>query len=329
MTVLKWLVAAVVVFTAVFSGAFAGLAHRAGLFYLVLGWAAVALLGFSRREIGTAFRHAAGRPGTREDLGRSAHFWEAAARNAWILGALGSALNFTGVMGGGSGGIADLSAQMIRSLIVTLYGAVLAVVCLVPALKLGSLAGATPPGKAAAPVVPGRPAVFERVLGGALLAAVLAATVYASVAGSPQDGPLPLAKVMLHGPAILVVLGGAVALFLFTGAGTGARGLTLGFAVTGLVALLAGFIQALLGFARANIHEIAAAIAFIISASTFALLGLGAVAAPLEDREVMDGRREGPGPLSRMFWVVYPLLTFIFLVLTFIMVVTPMVKKGA
>jgi hypothetical protein len=29
-----------------------------------------------------------------------------------------------------------------------------------------------------------------------------------------------------------------------------------------------------------------------------------------------------------LFWVVFPLLTFIFLILTFIMVVTPMVKPG-
>ena len=68
--------------------------------------------------------------------------------------------------------------------------------------------------------------------------------------------------------------------------------------------------------------------AFIISASLFALLGLVVIAAPLEDREVMEGRRERPGPLSRMFWIVFPLLTFIFLLLTFIMVITPMKKQG-
>jgi len=35
-----------------------------------------------------------------------------------------------------------------------------------------------------------------------------------------------------------------------------------------------------------------------------------------------------PGPLSRMFWVVFPLLTFFFLLLTFIMVITPMKQPG-
>jgi hypothetical protein len=43
----------------------------------------------------------------------------------------------------------------------------------------------------------------------------------------------------------------------------------------------------------------------------------------------MDGRRQGAGPLSRMFWVLLPLVTFLFLVLAFILVVTPMkVKAG-
>jgi len=133
---------------------------------------------------------------------------------------------------------------------------------------------------------------------------------------------------MLHWPAILVVLGGTIALALFMGAGAGARALTLGFAMTGLIGLLTGLIQALFGFVHTNIQEIAAAAAFLISASLFALLGLVVIAAPLEDREVMEGRRERPGGLSRMFWIVFPLLTFIFLLLTFIMVITPMKKPG-
>jgi hypothetical protein len=157
---------------------------------------------------------------------------------------------------------------------------------------------------------------------------VLALTVIFIVEGQPQAGPLPMGKLLLHGPAVLVVLGGAIALALFIGAGAGARALTLGFAVTGLIALLTGLIQALFGFVHTSIAEISAAVAFIVSASTLTLFGLVAVAAPLEDREVMEGRREGPGPLSRFFWVLLPLLTFVFLVLTFVMVVTPMTKPG-
>jgi hypothetical protein len=304
-----------------------------GLLFLILGSVAAALMGFNGREIGRAFRLAAGRPGTDVERRRSAYFWQAAARNAWMLGALGSALNFTLALASESGGLGDVAHRMIQSLLVMLYGLVLAAVSLVPAMKLAgksemarsqekpSAAGLSGPGPVA-------PMIFERVTGYTLFAAVLGLTVFFLLRGQPPGGPIPLAKVILHGPAILIVFGGAIALALFMGAGAGACAWTLGFAMTGLVALLMGLIQAMFGFAHTNMQEISAALAFIIAASFFALLGLVAVAAPLEDREVMEGRREGPGALSRMSWVVFPLLTFIFLLLTFIMVVTPIQKPG-
>jgi hypothetical protein len=306
--------------------------NKAGLLYLVFGSVAAALMGFTVPEIAAAFRQAAGRAGTDASRRRSAHFWEAAARNAWMLGALGSALNFTIALGSDSGGISGISGRMVQSLVVMLYGLVLAVVCLIPAMKLaeaGTPAGPAAQGTQAAPAR--RPAglvASGRVLGYVLFAATVAATILFLMGGQARGGPLPLNKVLLHGPAILVVFGGAVALALFAGRGVGARALTLGFAMTGVIALLMGLIQALFGFAHTNIKEISSAIAFIITAAAFALLGLVAVAAPLEDREIMDGRRDKAGPFSRLFWVVFPLLTFICLVLTFIMVVTPMTKPG-
>ena len=307
--------------------------NKAGLFFLVFGSFAVAFLGFSRREIGAAIRHAAGSAGPPEDLKQAAYFWEAAARNAWILGVLGSVLNFTIVLGGDSGGIADTSNRMIQSFIVTLYGLVLAVVCLAPAMKLAGKVEKPrsqegPPAVGISRPAPVQSMLFERVTGAILFVGVLGLAVFFPTRGQAQSGPIPLVKVILHEPAILVIFGGAIALALFMGAGAGARAWTLGFAMTGLVALLMGLIQALFGFVHTSLQEISAALAFIIAASSFALVGLVAVAAPLEDREIMEGRRERPGPLSRMFWVVFPLLTFIFLVLTFIMVVTPMKQPG-
>ena len=323
----RWLFAAAFVFAIVLSGLFSGMANRAGLFYLATGSVAVALMGFSRPEIGTAFRHAFGSAAPRESLRRSAYFWEAAARNAWMLGVLGSTLNLTIALGGDSGGIQDISNRMIQSFVVTLYGLVLAVLCLVPATKLAALAerGTGVPDPGPGPV---RSGLFERAAGYVLFAAVLGLTLYFLVEGRPQIGQLPIVSVFLHGPALLVVLGGSIALALFMGTGAGARALTLGFGLTGLVGLLMGFIQALFGFVHTSVREISAAIAFIISVALFALLGLVAVAAPLEDREVMEGRRRGPGWLSRMSWIVFPLLAFVFLLLTFIMVITPMKQPG-
>jgi uncharacterized membrane protein len=219
---------------------------------------------------------------------------------------------------------------MIQSFIVVLYGLVLAVVCLVPAIKLSSrrekagLRGKAEPGTEAAAFGAVRTTVPDRILGYVLFAAVLVLTVAFLAKGQAQVGPLPIGRLLLHWPAYLVVFGGTIALALFIGGGAGARAWTLGFAMTGTICMLMGLIQALFGFVHRNIGGIASAVAFIISASMLTLLGLVAVAAPLEDREVMEGRREGASPLSRFFWVVLPLLAFIFLILTFIMVVTPL-----
>ncbi len=328
--ILRWLFAAAFVVAAVLSGLFSGLMNKAGLFYLVFGSVAVALMGFSGREIGAAFRSAAGRPAAESESRRAAFFWEAAARNAWILGVLGSTLNFTIVLGRESGGIEDTGNRMVQAFIVSLYGLVLAVICLVPALKLmngieGRGGPQPPPVSGNFEVFPDRPTAIGRAIGYILFAAVLGSTLYALTKGRPQSGVLSVAKVMFHGPAILVVAGGAIALALFLSAG--ARGLTLGFATTGFISLLMGFIQALFGFMHRSINDIVSAIAFIISASSCSLLGMLVIAAPLEDREVTQGRRERPSPISRMFWIVFPLLAFIFLVLTFLMVITPMKQK--
>ena len=328
---LRWLVVAAFIVAALFSGLFKGLMHRAGGLYLVLGSIAAALMGFSTREIGAAFRAAAGRPASRDASRRAAYFWEAAARNAWILGVLGSLLNFTIVLGVQSSGIEDQSARMIQAMIISLYGLILAVVCLVPAMKIGTRLEGEASAEAtfeagALPARPDRSSVFGRIFGYVLFAAALASTVYFMSGGQPQNGVLPFGKVFLQVPSILVIAGGTAVLALFMG--SGARALTLGFAMTGFISFLAGFIQALLGFTHRNIQTIAAAISFMISASLFALLGLGVIAAPLEDREAMGRRLEGPGALSRMFWIVFPLLALIFLVLIFIMIVTPMKQKA-
>jgi hypothetical protein len=339
--VLRWLFAAAFIFAVVASGLFTGLMNKAGLFYLMFGSIAAALMGFTGREIAAAFRQAAGRTGTKDDRRKSAYFWEATARNAWILGGLGSALNFIIALSRESNGIIDVSSRMIQSLIIMLYGLVLAVICLVPAMKLAGLAEkgagagsgedgrlASEGGPASPALPPGRTISADRVVGYGLFGAVLALTVAFILKGQPPAGGLPIGKLLLHAPAYLVVIGGAIALALFAGAASGARSWTLGFAMTGLIGLLLGLIQALFGFVHRDVGEIATAVAFIISTASLTLLGLVAVAAPLEDREVMDGRREGPAPLSRFFWVLLPLLTFIFLILTFIMVVTPLTKPG-
>jgi len=170
--------------------------------------------------------------------------------------------------------------------------------------------------------------LFERTIAYLHRLVILGLMFYFLVRGVPQDGPMPAVNIMFHGPAALVVIGGSIALALFLGAGAGAKALTFGFGMTGFIALLIGLIQTMFGFVHGDIKEIAAAVAFILSASLYALLGLVLIAGPREDRELMDGRRERPGRLSRMFWRIFPLLTFLFLILTLILIITPMKKPG-
>ena len=162
-TVLTWLFAAGLVAAAAATGLFSGLKNTGGLVFLLLGITTAALMSFSPREIGTAFRHASGAPGSIEGLRRSARVWEAAARNAWIIGVLGSALGFTAVLGGGSGGIQETSLGMARAFIVALYGLILAVACLVPALKLAGAAGRLPSDDRPDLIRPALPVSSERL----------------------------------------------------------------------------------------------------------------------------------------------------------------------
>jgi len=333
MPIFKWIFGAAFVIAVVVSGIFSGLGHGPGLYFLLAGSIAAVLMGFSGREIAGAFGFAARRRGTAKELEKAAYFWEACARNAWILGVLGSTLNFTIALGRESGGIESISNRIVQALIVAFYGLVLAVLCLVPAAKVRgqldlSRAAAFPRQSESEAMIFGEIPVAGRILGYVLFVAVLATAGYALTRGTAQNGPLSVGKILFHWPAILVVVGGTIVLAVFMGKGMGGRAWTLGFALTGLVSLLMGFIQALFGFVHRNIGEIASALSFIVSACSFALLGMLTVGAPLEDREIMGDRRENAGPLSRMFWVIFPLLAYIFLLLAFLMVITPMKQPG-
>jgi hypothetical protein len=125
-------------------------------------------------------------------------------------------------------------------------------------------------------------------------------------------------------PSLLVVLGGTTALVLFVGNGAGGHTFTFGFSVTGLLGSLMGFIQVLLGFAAASIEVVTIAMTFVLSSCLYALLGMMLVGAPLEDRALKRSPSARYSIISRVAWYVYPLLTLIFIVITFILVLTPM-----
>jgi flagellar motor component MotA len=258
-------------------------------------------------------------------------FWEAAARNAWMTGVLGTILNFIVALCTFSGGIADVASRMAASFLATVYGIVLAVICAVPAWKLGEILRfqtarnisqtALNPASAEA-----KSLRFENVLGYLLFLVAMSWMVFNPVVGVAYLNFSPFDWI-IHWPALLVVLGGTIALVLFVGGDGAGRILMPAFAITGLIGSLLGFIQVLLSFASRKIYLVSAGITFVIASSFVAMLGMMIVGGPLEDRLVKQGRMDKPSGLSRAAVYGFPLLALIFLVVALILVITPM-KKG-
>ncbi len=292
----------------------------------------MALMSFSTSEIGAAFKHAAGVPGVGEDIQKSALFWESASRNFWMLGILGSLINFVIALSTSGGGIEGIASRAAATFICVVYGMIMGVICFVPGWKLRE--------KLQREIFEEAPETHEKSRQGATAAfnleniigyiLFLSLTSWAIVVSplSLQASRFKPWDWIIYWPSILVVLGGTIALVLFVGNSASGRSFTLGFFVTGLIGSLMGFIQVLLGFASREIEGIASAVTFIISSCFVAWLGMMLIGAPLEDRMVKSGKINKYSLSSRLAWYIYPLVILIFLIMTFVVVVTPIVKKG-
>jgi disulfide bond formation protein DsbB len=306
------------------SGRFATYFDPFGLFFIILGGAAGALMTFSGGEIKAAFALACGARGSPDELCRSVLFWEAAARNFWILGILRSILSFVVAVGSLTGGLAGLTLGLANSLLAALYGMVLTAICYVPYWKLaGQHHHALPAGRAL-PSAAGAEGEFGRwkfshIAGYAIFVALLLSTIL-MLPKAEIGGAL---KWIVYWPSLLVVFGGTLALLLFLGNTARESAISPAFAVTGLIGTLTGFIQTLLGLAAGNIETVASAVTFILSSCFAALLGMFLVGAPLEDRAAKRIGELDRSPLSRAAWYVFPLMALLFLVAVFLLVVTP------
>ncbi len=295
-----------------------------GLIFVFVGGIAGALMTFSGSEIKAALAHARGMPGSEDEAGQSAVFWEAAARNFWIVGVLRSILNFVISLGSLSGGLAALTSGLANSLLAALYGAVLAVVCYVPYWKLEwhRRRALTPGGESiSAPSARGETGswALTHFVGYALFVALLLSTLL----GSKLTGAGAAAGWIVYWPSLLVVFGGTLALLLFLGDAAFASAISPIFAVTGMIGCLMGFVQVLLGISAGSIEAMSSAITFILSSCFAALLGIFLIGAPLEDRGAKGSGAAARTPLSRAAWYVFPLLALVFLVMVFVLVVTP------
>lgn len=298
-----------------------------GLLFVIVGGAAGALMTFSGGEIRAAFAHAGGALGSADELGQSALFWEAAARNFWMLGVLRSILSFVISLGSLSGGLAALTSGLAHSLLAALYGMVLTVICYVPYWKLeGQRRRPHPPDSTMTPALPARGEInnwqFSHLVGYALFVVILVTTLL-----RPPVTEIGAAlRWIVYWPSLLVVFGGTLALLLFLGNAVHESAISPGFAVTGLIGSLMGFVQTLLGISAGSIEDISSAVTFILSSCFAALLGMFLLGGPLEDRAAKGSGETTRTALSRASWYVFPLLALVFLVAVFVLIVTPFEK---
>ncbi len=298
-----------------------------GLLFVLVGGIALLLISFPGPDIWRALRHAAGCPGSDAELRNSTHFWEAAGRGFWILGGLRSILSiivgFASMATQQYAGLAAILVFLIRSLLSTLYGSLLAVICFVPCWKLmgklQSRLSAPNAERIETPAAIRHPGWgFGTLIGYVLFLAALVTTVH-------LRNPLMLWTV--YRPSLLVVLGGTLALMLFLGGNNARLTPSAAFAGMGLIGSLMGFIQMLHGMTNPGpqgIGHVAGALTFVLSSCFTALLGMALIGAPLEDRAIKIGRVGAPSAFSRVSWYVFPLLSLIFLVLVFNMIILPL-----
>jgi hypothetical protein len=159
---------------------------------------------------------------------------------------------------------------------------------------------------------------FGAFIGYALFVAVLVSTLHL---------PRPLMVWTVYRPSLLVVVGGALALIVYMGGNNARLTPSAAFAGMGLIGSLMGFIQMLHGMTDPGpqgVGHVAGALAFVLFSCFTALLGMALIGAPLEDRAIREGRVGAPSVFSRVSWYVFPLLSLIFLVLVFNMLIIPL-----
>ena len=328
---LRILIIAALVSALIMSGRSTDFLSAPGLVYMLLGCAAMALMGFSASEIGLAFKHATGRAGAREELQKSAYFWETSVRNVWNLGVLGSIIGFITALGSSEGGLLGIMFRMSRSFLTTVYGMVLGVIFLVPALKLIQKLRKIKQEELSEEYEVlteniSKKFRFENIFGYVLFIAVMGWIIISSLSSMQIDSPIKSSQFFTYWPSFLVVVGGTIALVIFIGNGISGQLFTLGFALTGLLGTLMGFVQALLGMSTRNIKDVASAVTFIISSCFVALLGIMLIGAPLEDH-TFRAEKKRERTLSRIAWFVFPMVVLIALALAFLLVITPIKRE--
>ena len=325
----------------VLSGKFTRLMNVPGLVFVVVGCAAMILIGYSLEEILSAFKHAFGKEGSRRALKKSVDFWKSAVRNAFMVGVLGTLMGYV-IQMRALKGIATLFGAVGTRFLSTIYGLILAAIFAVPVTVLSRrLNGLTESSQEsdfesqgtdlevgdefARESGSGRLA-FSSVFGYALFIALM--VLIALAAPAVDHSPLPpMWLFFFYWPSLLVVAGGALALLLFMGDIRKGQNVVLSFGFAGLIGSLVGLVQTLQGMSFGRIQDVAAAITFIVSSCFISLIGMMLIGVPLEDR-AFSGTEDLPfKKRSLIACYGFPLVTLLYLALITILIVTPIRKN--
>jgi TonB family protein len=324
------LILALMAFAGIKSGHFSDFVNLYGFLFVLVGGIALILVGFSFEEIRCAFSHVTGASGNDAEIRRSIYFWEAAGRNFWMLGGLhcvlGIILGFDAMKTEENAGVSSVLGMMSRSLLDSFYGILLALICFIPCWKLIERlsSGLSDIKRDASIATIGRVRFqYRMVIGYVLFFAAFFLTI-PNLSTSLLWNTLP---VIVYWPALLVVLGGTLALALFIGGIKSGPPLSMTFAFMGLIGFLTAFIQMLFGITSAEIRSVVSATVFILSSLFVALLGMLLLGAPMEDYAVRTGRVVKPSIFSRVSWYGLPLLTLILVPLMIVIITTPIPRN--
>lgn len=290
---------------------------------IAVGDVALLLLGGWRLSLLPALLHAAGRGGRAEELRCSAGLWSAAARNAWVLTALAALVQLGRAFGTGPSSLGGLAASLLGIAFVSVAGVALAGVMALPPLHLRMRSGPVADAPVAEQAASSPPASDRLAAwaGGLLLLAVLAWALALSDLGTRP------ATWLLHWPAVLVVAGTTVAIALYLGDPSSGTTLTASLTAAGTLGTLAGLAQALHGFGAASIEVVTSGIVLALGSSFSALTGLAMIGLPRLDRATAQGAAPRPHALARAAPWVLPALALLTVVLTAIMVMTPITRR--
>ncbi len=316
---------------AVASGKFSDFIDGFGLGFVLMGGFAMALMSFSAGDIMEALKGAGGVRQSAAENRNSLFLWGSLSRNFWMMGVLAALIAFAVALTSSEGGIAGMAEAMAGSLVSAVYGMIFCVMSLVVAMKLGSRSAGTSQQAQEQPGGGFRSMGLTRAFGYILFFAMIAGTLIRAMMTGNAEANVAGRHAwewLIYWPSLLVVLGGTTALVLYIGNAAKGQTLTFGFAVTGFIGSLMGFIQVLLGMAGRSIQEISAGVTLMLSSCFFALLGMMVAGAPLEDLTVKDPQGTRRSAMSRVAWYVFPLVALIFVVIALVIVLTPMKQPG-